>query len=263
VSLEDVKKCEEKYNKSKSVHSILRHTAQTEHVSLDQLYTEFAWPLYRKFPHAYDALEMIAKQERDRVSELASNPNLTPEQLNDALSQRWLNELNIDPKLRDAYLRDILSNLAYVNQLLAAMEPRVRNALLQNVKNRLTPQITKIRCDLEVSCFKYEGIDAIQAALRAGEACGTKDTPISIKLVAPPLYVIMCNTLEITKGIELLKKARDTIRDVIRSRGGEMNVKVEPRAVNARDEKQLAETFEALEKQNAEVAGDEPDMDQL
>jgi hypothetical protein len=29
-----------------------------------------------------------------------------------------------------------------------------------------------------------------------------------------------------------------------------MIVKVDPRAVNARDEKQLAETFEALEKQN-------------
>ena len=166
VSMEDVKKCEEKYNKSKSVHSILRHASQTEHVSLEQLYAEFAWPLYKKFNHAYDALEMIAKQERDRVSELAANPSLAPEQLNEALSSRWATELNVEPRLKEAYMKDLMSNLSYVNQLLGSMEPRVKAALLQNIKNRLTPQITKIRCDLEVSCFKYEGIDAIKAALR-------------------------------------------------------------------------------------------------
>jgi hypothetical protein len=37
----------------------------------------------------------------------------------------------------------------------------------------------------------------------AGEACGTKEMPINIKLVAPPLYVVMCSTLEISKGFNL------------------------------------------------------------
>jgi translation initiation factor 2 subunit 1 len=166
VSTEDVKKCEEKYNKSKSVHSILRQVAKSENVKLEDLYSGFAWPLYRKFNHAYDALEMIAKQERDRVSELAAKPSLSPEQLNEALSARWATEMNVDPKLKEAYMKDLLSNLSFVNQLLSSMSSPVKAAILQNIKNRLTPQITKIRCDLEVSCFKYEGIEAIKAALR-------------------------------------------------------------------------------------------------
>jgi hypothetical protein len=34
----------------------------------------------------------------------------------------------------------------------------------------------------------------------AGEACGTKEMPISVKLVAPPLFILMCSAFEISKG---------------------------------------------------------------
>lgn len=40
-------------------------------------------------------------------------------------------------------------------------------------------------------CFGYDGIDAIKEALKAAEALSTEEIPVKIKLVAPPLYVIM------------------------------------------------------------------------
>lgn len=46
----------------------------------------------------------------------------------------------------------------------------------------------KIRADIEVACYGYEGIDAVKAALRSGLACSTEDLPIKINLIAPPLY---------------------------------------------------------------------------
>lgn len=45
----------------------------------------------------------------------------------------------------------------------------------------------QIRADIEVTCFEYEGINAIKRSLLKGVEMGTEDIPIKIKLVAPPL----------------------------------------------------------------------------
>ncbi|RUP48830.1 the Eif2 alpha subunit from saccharomyces Cerevisia [Jimgerdemannia flammicorona] len=58
VSPEEVAKCEEKYNKSKAVHSILRHVAEKHDMELVKLYETIGWPLYRKYRHAYDAFKV-------------------------------------------------------------------------------------------------------------------------------------------------------------------------------------------------------------
>lgn len=39
-----------------------------------------------------------------------------------------------------------------------------------------------------VTCFGYEGIDAVKEALRTAEAKNTQDTQVKVKLVSPPLY---------------------------------------------------------------------------
>merc|ERR1712070_772597 len=62
----------------------------------------------------------------------------------------------------------------------------VRDILMAQIKRRLSPTAVKIRADFEVTCFSYEGIDAIKAALFAGEAAGsTEDTKVHIRLIAP------------------------------------------------------------------------------
>ena len=57
------------------------------------------------------------------------------------------------------------------------------------IGKRLTPQPTKVRADVEVTCFGYEGIDAIKEALRTAEARNTAETQVKCRLVSPPLYV--------------------------------------------------------------------------
>ncbi|RCH84749.1 hypothetical protein CU098_004864 [Rhizopus stolonifer] len=58
VTPEDIIKCEEKYKKSKQVHSILRHVAEKNDVALQTLYETIGWPLYKRFGHAYDAFKV-------------------------------------------------------------------------------------------------------------------------------------------------------------------------------------------------------------
>ncbi|OBS73925.1 hypothetical protein A6R68_15540 [Neotoma lepida] len=84
-----------------------------------------------------------------------------------------------------------------------------REVLINNINRRLTPQAVKIRADIEVACYGYEGIDAVKEALRAGLNCSTETMPIK------------------------------------------------PKVVTDTDETELARQMERLERENAEVDGDD------
>lgn len=58
VSPEDIVKCEERYNKSKMVHSIMRHVAEKTNTPLETLYEAIGWPLNKKYGHAIDAFKI-------------------------------------------------------------------------------------------------------------------------------------------------------------------------------------------------------------
>jgi len=63
VSTEDAIKCEERYTKSKTVHNIMNHIADTLHFDLEVLYNNFCWDLYKKYDHACDAFRLIASDK--------------------------------------------------------------------------------------------------------------------------------------------------------------------------------------------------------
>ncbi|TPX31180.1 hypothetical protein SmJEL517_g05432 [Synchytrium microbalum] len=207
VGAEDIQKCDEKYNKSKAVHSIMRHVAEKQQLNLEDLYVAVGWPLYKKYGHAYDAFK-LALQEQDKVFEGLQ------------------------------------------------MTPEVKEDLLTNIRRRLTPQPVKIRADVEVTCFGYEGVDAVKAALKAGEAVSTVDAPVKIRLVAPPLYVMVTNSLDKTIGIEMLELAVTKIEEVIKKFGGGMTVKMKPRAVSETDDAELQQLMARVENESKQVDGD-------
>ncbi|KAL3905675.1 MAG: hypothetical protein SGPRY_010832 [Prymnesium sp.] len=193
VSPEDVQKCDERFQRSKAVHSILRHVSEVQHIDMEALYKMTAWPLYEKFGHAYEAF-------RAAITD--------PESI-------------------------------FNDELMPGLEPALKEAMLDNIKKRLTPTAVKIRADIEVTCFEYEGINAIKRSLLKGVEMGTEDIPIKIKL--------------------LLSDAIDTMRDMIKEAKGELQVKVAARAVDERDDKLLSNLMSTLEEQNREVAGDDDD----
>lgn len=57
VSPEEVTKVEERWNKSKAVHSIMRHVAKKTTYGVEELYQMIGWPMARKYQHAYDGLK--------------------------------------------------------------------------------------------------------------------------------------------------------------------------------------------------------------
>nr|ACD99689.1 N-EGFP/eukaryotic translation initiation factor 2 subunit 1 alpha fusion protein [synthetic construct] len=215
VSPEEAIKCEDKFTKSKTVYSILRHVAEvleyTKDEQLESLFQRTAWVFDDKYKRpgygAYDAFKHAV-----------SDPSIL-----DSL------DLNEDE----------------------------REVLINNINRRLTPQAVKIRADIEVACYGYEGIDAVKEALRAGLNCSTENMPIKINLIAPPRYVMTTTTLERTEGLSVLSQAMAVIKEKIEEKRGVFNVQMEPKVVTDTDETELARQMERLERENAEVDGDD------
>ncbi|KAF5619795.1 eukaryotic translation initiation factor 2 subunit alpha [Fusarium tjaetaba] len=208
VSPEDIVKCEERYNKSKMVHSIMVHLAEKTKLDIESLYEAIAWPLNKRYGHAIDAFKLSI-----------TNP-------------------------------EVWNDITFPNEV-------AKEELKSYIGKRLTPQPTKIRADIEVTCFGYEGIDAVKTALRTAEAHSTDDTQVKVKLVSPPLYVLTCSTLDKNVGITCLEEAIVDVRKSIEGAGGNLTVKMEPKAVTESDDAELQALMEKRERENAEVSGDE------
>lgn len=137
------------------------------------------------------------------------------------------------------------------------LDDKTKEVLLNNIQRKLTSHAVKIRADVEVACYGYEGIDAVKAALKAGLALSTEELIIKINLIAPPLYVITTSSPEKTDGLKALNDAIEVIKEKIVSMGGVFNVQMAPKVVTATDDAELAKQMERAELENAEVAGDD------
>ena len=112
-----------------------------------------------------------------------------------------------------------------------------------------------------MTCFGYEGIDAVKTALRAAEAKNTKDTQVKVKLVSPPLYVLTSQCLDKNVGIEVLEQAIKDIDENIKAAGGGCVVKMTPKAVTENDDAELQALMAKRAKENEEVSGDEEESE--
>ncbi|XP_020596318.1 eukaryotic translation initiation factor 2 subunit alpha homolog [Phalaenopsis equestris] len=226
VSEEDIHACEERYNKSKLVHSIMRHVSETVGVDLEDLYIHIGWPLYRKFGHAFEAFKLIVT-DPDSVLE-----SLTKEE------------------------KEVGSDGIEVTKVVPALTEELKDALVKNIRRRMTPQPLKIRADIEMKCFQFDGVLHIKEAMKKAEAAGNDDCLVKIKLVAPPLYVLTTQTLDKDKGITVLNDAIKACNEAIEKQKGKLIVKESARAVSEREDKLLAEHMDKLRSANEEIDGD-------
>ena len=220
VAAEDLAKCEEKFAKSKLVHTIMKHVAETTGTDVEELYKQIGWPLYKLYGHAHNAFSMMITDEET-----------------EAIFQRIKDEV-------------------FDGKDIPILTPDVKEGLLKNIRRRLTPQPIKIRADVEMTCFNYDGIEHIKTAMRAAQGCSNEECEIKMRLVAPPLYVLTTMTLNKSKGVELLSEAVEACQKSIESNKGQMRVKEAARAVSEKEERMLQEELEAAERANREVGGD-------
>ncbi|EMD35239.1 hypothetical protein CERSUDRAFT_116050 [Gelatoporia subvermispora B] len=265
VSPEDIAKCEERYMKSKTVASIMRHVAS----KLPSVSSQDA-------PTAGDAVPASEAPE----SKKSSRPR------KDAVDDEGAEEAVVSGSNEEERLEQLYDQIAWpvgrkyghpydafklaltepdtvFSSLPNPIPPATLNVLMSTIARRLTPQPIKLRADIELTCYTPAGIDAIKKALRAGEKESSEAVPIKAKLVAPPLYVLSTNATDKYAAVDRLERAIESIQATIEDQGGSLIVKMKPKAVSETEEQDLAQLMAKAGQENAEVSGDEDDEEAI
>jgi len=189
LSDDEKKRCENKFEKAKHVNSIVKHTADVLGMLTNEELEDFMAKSAWALDTKFKKPEEPYKASYDCFKKAVDDPTI-------------LDQLEITDHQRDT--------------------------LLKTIRQRLTPQAEKLRAEIEVTCFLYEGVDAIKAALTKGMECSTELVPIKINLYAPPTYFMTTLTNDKKLGFDVLNTAMDLIKNEIERLGGLFQIKKAP-----------------------------------
>ncbi len=130
---------------------------------------------------------------------------------------------------------------------------------MEILKVRMIPKPVKIRADFKLTCFKFEGIEAIRAALTEGERISTKEIPIKFRVLGSPIYECSTETINKAEGLKLVGQALKIVETSIRLREGNFLLQQKPVILGEAAEKGIQEQLSQVEKKDAEIdeSGDE------
>ena len=89
--------------------------------------------------------------------------------------------------------------------------------LLDEIRKKLTPKPHKIRSDIEVSCFSYDGIEAVKNALIIGKNCSTEEMPIKVLCLINEMFLIDLQINLIAAPLFVVSKSPFIIANKVRS----------------------------------------------
>ena len=213
VKADEIDECKKKFGKSKAVEGIVKLLAVHTKKSMEYLYKNLIWPLYKTHDHAYDALKSV---------------------------------LNGDDK--------IFEGLKITDD--------IKEELIKILKVRLVPQPVKIRSDFKLTCYTFEGIDAIKESLLNGEKKGTEAIPIKFRVIGSPLYECSISTINKKEGIEVMNAALQEVKKSIEAKGGNFLLETNPEVLGENEKSVGEQLKEARNKPEEEEQEDEEDNNQ-
>lgn len=108
---------------------------------------------------------------------------------------------------------------------IAAVPENIQECLVKTIVTRMTQQEVKVEVKFDLTCFEFDGVAAIQKALKAGESCSSDDMTVVANLIAPPTYSLNTMTFDKKDGQKLLQTACKAVQESIESNGGDFNLR--------------------------------------
>ena len=144
------------------------------------------------------------------------------------------------------------------NTLLDKMkiDQKYKDELMKILKERLAAQPVKIRADFKLTCYTFDGIEAIKEALLSGEKKGTEKTPIKFTMIGSPLYECSLTTADRKEGFDLMNQALEEVKKCIKAKNGSYLLETSPMVLGD-DEKSLSEQLREDNKEEEEENEDE------
>ena len=203
VKPNEIEECKQKFGKSKAVEGIIKKLSVNTKKSMEYLYKNIIWPLYKTHQHAYDALKAL---------------------------------LNGD--------EHILEGLKITDE--------IKEELMKILKEKLVAQPVKIKSDFKLTCYSFEGVEAIKESLLKGEKKGTESIPIKFRIIGSPLYECSVTTINKREGIEVMKTALEEVKKNIEEKGGKFLLETNP-TVLGENEKSIAEQMKDAANKEEEL----------
>ena len=100
------------------------------------------------------------------------------------------------------------------------IDENIKNELIKIVKIRLPPKLLEIRSTFKLSCYTFDGIDAIKEALLNGKKLENNDISIIYQSLGAPLYECIIYTYNINEGLFLMDESMNEVKNTITSKGG-------------------------------------------
>lgn len=187
-----------------------------------------------------------SKKVEDIVKKLAVHTNNTME----TIYKKLIWPLYKTHKHALEALQEILSgNNSILDGL--KVDENIKVELMKILKEKLVPQPLKIRADFKLTCYTFEGIEAIKEALMNGEKKGTEKIPIKFTILGSPLYECSLTAINKEEGINLMNQALEEVKNSIKAKNGNYLLETKP-MVLGEDEKSLAEQLNEAKNKKKE-----------
>lgn len=109
-----------------------------------------------------------------------------------------------------------------------------KEALLMNIKKKLAAQPIKLRTIFKLSCFNFDGVNAIRDSLLAAKAQHTDERfQVVLQMIVSPEYKAEVVTFDKQAGIECLNKITLNVAKEIKERGGMFKLMQAPSKVGS------------------------------
>jgi translation initiation factor 2 subunit 1 len=151
----------EKYNKGKTVHSIVKRLAETKHIEMGEIYQNLIWPLYKRYEHPYEAFKVLASS--DNVSEVYQGIEISDD-LKDALLKVVKHQLAVQPVKIGAEV-DVTSFAGGIDDIKKALKAGLELGGETDVKIQLVSSPTFLIWT--TTSDENAGISALEAVIAA------------------------------------------------------------------------------------------------
>jgi translation initiation factor 2 subunit 1 len=137
------------------------------------------------------------------------------------------------------------------------LDNNIKDELLKIIKERLSVQPFKIRADFKLTCYQFEGIEAIKKALISGEKKSTKEIQIKFNMIGSPLYECSLITTNKKEGIEIMNQALNEVHKSIKESKGDYILMTPPKMLGEHEKNFSEQLKEANNNEEEEETEEE------
>ena len=99
-------------------------------------------------------------------------------------------------------------------------EDEIKQLFQDCIVRRLRSTMTKYSAVIELTCYEYNGVDIIKEAMRAGAGETRGDMSATIRLIAPPNYLVTASSFDPQEAEQFVKHVYEVMKDTIERGGG-------------------------------------------